>query len=61
MARDQSQPVTDDDLESARESIRKQRGEIREYLENEGVDVSNWGADSYETVPNVDREPADSD
>ena len=61
MARDQSQPVTDDDLEAARESIRNQRGEIREYLDGEGVDVSNWGADSYETVPNADRDPADSD
>lgn len=61
MARDQSQPVTDEDLEVARESIRDQRGEIREYLESEGVDVSGWGEDSYETVPDADREPADSD
>jgi hypothetical protein len=61
MARDQSQPVTDDDLESARASIREQRGEIREYLDGEGVDVSNWGEKSYETVPDADREPADSD
>ena len=53
--------MTDADLNDAREAIREQRGEIREYLDGEGVDVSNWGADSYETVPNVDREPADSD
>lgn len=61
MARDQSHPITDDNLESARESIREQRAEIREYLEDEGVDVSNWGADSYETDPDVDHDSADSD
>ncbi|MFR9721668.1 hypothetical protein ACL00X_20275, partial [Aeromonas diversa] len=60
-ARDQSQPVTDADLDAARASIRDQRGEIREYLDGEGVDVSGWGADSYGPVPDADRESANSD
>ena len=34
--------MTDADLNDAREAIREQRGEIREYLDGEGVDVSNW-------------------
>jgi hypothetical protein len=39
--------VTDDDLEAACETIRNQRGEIREYLDGEGVDASNWGTSSF--------------
>lgn len=61
MARDQSRPVTDDDLESARESIREQREDIREYLDGEGVDTSDWDEKSHEGVPGANREPADSD
>lgn len=53
--------MTDADLNDARKAIREQRDDIREYLDGEGVDVSGWGADSYEKVPDADREPADSD
>lgn len=45
MARDQ-EPVTDAEIEAVRESMREQRDEIREYLEDEGVDVSTWDDDS---------------
>ena len=58
MVRDQSEePMTDADLAAARAAIREQRSDIREYLEGEGVDVSNWD----ENVTESDREPADSE
>jgi hypothetical protein len=55
MARD---PVTDDEIAETREAIREQRKRIREDLRKEGVDVSEWDG---ETVPDADREPAESD
>lgn len=58
MARDQ--PVTDAEIEDAREAITEQREEICEDLEAAGVDVSNWGDDAA-TAPDPDREPVDSD
>lgn len=40
MARDQTRrPVTDAELEDAREAIEEQREEIHDYLESEGVDT----------------------
>ena len=55
MARD---PVTDDEIAEACEAIREQREQIREDLKNEGVDVSDWDGG---TVPDADRETAESD
>lgn len=54
MARDI--PVTDADIEAAREAIREQREQIREDLAAEGVDVTGWDDD-----PVSDAEPAESD
>jgi len=51
-------PVTDDEIKDAREAIREQREQIREDLKKEGVDVSGWDG---ETVPDADRETAESD
>ena len=40
MAGDQTRrPVSEDELDEAREAIREQREEIREFLAGEGVDV----------------------
>lgn len=59
MARDQ--PVTDAEIENAREAIREQKADVRAYLESEGVDTSSWNDETGDTVPDADREPADSD
>jgi hypothetical protein len=54
--------MTDAELEELRENMEEQRGEIRDYLEGEGVDVSTWevpgeaGAES-----DAERDTADSD
>lgn len=46
MARDQSRrPLTDAELEELREEMRSQRGDIREALEEQGVDVSDWNSE----------------
>lgn len=43
MARNESQqPMTDAEIEALREEMREQRGDIREFLESNGVDVSDW-------------------
>lgn len=52
--------MTDAELEELREQMREQRGEIRDALESEGVDVSTWD-DDRDSVPDADREAADSD
>lgn len=59
MARDQ--PVTDAEIENAREAIREQKADVRAYLESEGVDTSSWDDETGDTVSDADREPADSD
>lgn len=59
MARDQ--PVTDAEIENAREAIREQKAAIRAYLESEGVDTSSWDDETSDTVSDADREPVDSD
>ena len=59
MARDQ--PVTDAEIEETSEAMREQREQIRDDLKAAGVDVSSWGDDPTDTVPDADREPADSD
>ena len=51
-------PVTDGEIVEAREAIREQREQIREDLKKAGVDVSDWDG---ETVPDADRETAESD
>ena len=56
MARDQ--PITDAEIEALRDEIREQREDIRDCLESEGVDASDWDG---ETVSDADREPAESD
>ena len=56
MARDQ--PMTDAEIEALRDEMREQREDVRDYLESEGVDVSDWDG---ETVSDADREPAESD
>lgn len=56
MARDQ--PMTDAEIEALRDEMREQRGDIREYLDGEGVDVSGW---DDEPAPDADREPVESD
>lgn len=62
MARDQSQrPMTDAEIEDAREAILEQREDIREFLADEGVDVSGWGDEGDEPVPEPNRDAADSD
>jgi len=50
--------MTDAEIETLRDEIREQREDIRDYLESEGIDVSDWDG---ETVPDADREPAESD
>ena len=35
-------PVTDAEIEAVSEGIREQRDAIREALEDEGVDTSDW-------------------
>ena len=59
MARDR--PVTDAEIDGAREAITEQRKAVRDDLEDAGVDVSDWDDDATGTVPNPDREPVDSD
>ena len=47
MARD-SEPVTDDEIEAAREEMSEQRNEIREYLAEElGGDVGDYDSRAY--------------
>ena len=50
--------MTNAEIEALRDEIREQREDIRDYLESEGVDVSDWDG---ETVSDADREPAESD
>jgi hypothetical protein len=45
MARDQ-EPITDAEIEELRAKIRDQRQEIRDDLESDGVDVSDWDVPS---------------
>ena len=60
MARDQSlRPLTDEELEEFGEKLRWARSEIREYLAEQGVDVSEWATDEADS--DADREAADSD
>jgi len=42
MARDQPRPLTDSEIEDLRKEMEEQREDIREFLENNGVDVSSW-------------------
>lgn len=43
MARDQTRrPMTDAEIEELREEMEGQRGDIREALEEQGVDVAEW-------------------
>lgn len=59
MARD-SEPLTDAEIEDAREAIRAQRADIRDYLASEGVDVSGWDApDDGNEGAGTSAEPAD--
>jgi hypothetical protein len=51
-------PVTDAEIEDAREAIHEQRERIREDLAAEGVDVTGWDEDS---VSDTGPEPAESD
>ncbi|PSQ06524.1 hypothetical protein BRC97_06080 [Halobacteriales archaeon QS_6_71_20] len=47
MARD-SEPVTDDEIEAAREEMSEQRNEIREYLAEElGGDAGDYDSRAY--------------
>ena len=50
--------MTDAEIEALRNEIREQRGDIRDYLESEGVDVSGWENDP---ASDADRETAESD
>jgi len=50
--------MTDAEIEALRDEMREQREDIREYLDDEGVDVTGWDG---ETVPDADREQAESD
>ncbi len=50
-------PVTDANFELAREAIREQRKQIREYLATEGVDVTGW---DDMTVSESGSEPAET-
>ncbi len=34
--------MTDDELDELSEKIREQQSEVRDYLANEGIDVSAW-------------------
>ena len=51
--------MTDKELEEFGEKLREQRSDIREYLAEQGVDVSEWKSD--EADPDAEREPTDSD
>ena len=47
MSRD-SEPVTDDEIEAAREAMSEQRGEIREYLaEQLGGDAGDYDSRTF--------------
>jgi hypothetical protein len=50
--------MTDSEIEALRDEMREQRRDIRNYLENKGVDVSEWENDP---TSDADREPAESD
>lgn len=58
MARNQ-EPVTDAEIKEAREAIREQHGEIRDYLASEGVDVSRWDARDNRDAESDADVPAD--
>ncbi|WP_318570915.1 hypothetical protein [Salinigranum marinum] len=54
--------MTDAELEELREKMEEQRGEIRDYLEDEGVDVSTWEISGEASAdPDAERDTADSD
>lgn len=63
MAQDRpDRPMTDAEIETLREEMREQRGEIREYLEGEDVDVSTWdNVAGDDPALEGDRDAADSD
>ena len=52
--------MTDAEIEQLREEMTEQRSDIREYLDEQGVDVSGWETDDDEADPDAEREPADS-
>jgi len=51
--------MTDAEIETLREEMTEQRSEIRAFLDEQGVDVSEWATDEAD----LDAEPetADSD
>ena len=54
--------MTDAELEELRENMEEQRGEIHDYLEGEGVDVSTWEVPGETGAePDAERDTADSD
>jgi GH25 family lysozyme M1 (1,4-beta-N-acetylmuramidase) len=62
MARNEQQPVSDEEIEAAREAIREQKEEIRADLAEAGVDVSSWDSDDEaDSEASPDRDTADSD
>lgn len=62
MARDHAdQPMAEVELADVSKAIREQRDEIREYLADEGVDVSTWDNEADTPAHGPDRDAADSD
>lgn len=54
--------MTDAEIEGLREEMRDQRGDLRDYLESEGVDVSTWGTPADDVADtDAERDTADSD
>jgi hypothetical protein len=53
--------VTGAEIKAVHDRMSEQRREIRDDLEDAGVDVSSWGDDSNHTAADPDSEPAGSD
>jgi len=54
--------MTDAEIEELREAMDSQQDEIRAALEEEGVDVGEWGSSTDgAAAPDAERDTADSD
>lgn len=49
MSSSDREPMSDAEIEELREEMEAQHEEIREYLDEQGVDSEAWGTGSYAT------------